>query len=78
MRIRDIVSAEETEVFLDDAFAPLKRLMPPDAYMLPVLEAARRSALQQARAAYFQTMELSWASRSSAGCCWTKTPRELI
>jgi tetratricopeptide (TPR) repeat protein len=54
----DIVSAEETDVFLDDAFSPLKRRLPPDAYMLPVLEAADTTALQQARTAYFQTMEL--------------------
>jgi tetratricopeptide (TPR) repeat protein len=55
----DIVSAEETEIFLDDAFAPLKRRFPPDAYMLPVLEAADIPALQQSRSDYFQAMELS-------------------
>jgi tetratricopeptide (TPR) repeat protein len=55
----DIVSAEETEVFLDDSFAPLKRRFPPDDYMLPILEAADNTALQQARASYFQFMELS-------------------
>jgi tetratricopeptide (TPR) repeat protein len=55
----DIVSAEETEVFVDDAFAPLKRQSPPDAHILPILEAAGVPALQQARAAYFRSMELS-------------------
>ncbi len=55
----DIVSAEETEIFIDDAFAPLKRAMPPDAYMLPVFEAADTPVLQQVRAAYFRSMELS-------------------
>jgi len=54
----DIVSAEETRTFLEDAFAPLKRNLPADAYMLPVLEAAGLPALQQARAAYFRSMEL--------------------
>ena len=54
----DIVSAEETDVFLDDAFSALKRRLPPDAYMLTVLEAADAPALQQARADYFRTMEL--------------------
>jgi tetratricopeptide (TPR) repeat protein len=54
----DVVSAEETEVFIDDAFAPLKRHLPPDAGMLPVLEAAAAPALQQARAAYFHAMDL--------------------
>jgi hypothetical protein len=49
----DIVSAEETDVFVEEAFAPLRRNLPPDAYMLPVLEAASNPALQQSRAAYF-------------------------
>jgi Tfp pilus assembly protein PilF len=54
----DIVSAEETDVFLDEAFAPLKRASPPDAYMLPVLESATIFTLQQLRANYFRSMEL--------------------
>ena len=33
----EIVSAEETHVFLEEAFAPLKRRLPPDALMLPLL-----------------------------------------
>jgi tetratricopeptide (TPR) repeat protein len=54
----DIISAEETPVFLEDAFFPLKRRLPPDALMLPVLESADLRALQQARIAYFHAMEL--------------------
>jgi tetratricopeptide (TPR) repeat protein len=54
----DIVSAEETDVFVEEAFAPLRRDFPPDAYMLPVLESASIAALQQSRAAYFRAMEL--------------------
>jgi Tfp pilus assembly protein PilF len=54
----DIISAEETDVFLDDVFAPLKFSAPPDAYMLPVLEAAHLPVLQSLRAAYFKNMEL--------------------
>jgi hypothetical protein len=54
----DIVSAEETDVFVEEAFAPLRRGFPPDAYMLPVLEAASHPALQQSRAAFFRAMEL--------------------
>ena len=54
----DIVSAEETDVFLDEAFFPLKRKLPADAYMLPILETATDSDLQQSRAAYFRAMEL--------------------
>ncbi|HVU09286.1 MAG TPA: sulfotransferase [Verrucomicrobiae bacterium] len=55
----DIISAEETTIFVEDAFAPLKRNLPPDAYMLPVLEAAQISDLKQARTSYFHSMELS-------------------
>jgi tetratricopeptide (TPR) repeat protein len=53
----DIVSAEETTTFLEDAYAPLRRNHPPEAYMLPVLEAAGVPELQQSRAAYFHSME---------------------
>jgi tetratricopeptide (TPR) repeat protein len=55
----DIVSAEETDVFLDDAFSLVKRHSSPDTYMVPALDAAKITTLQQARAAYFQTMELA-------------------
>ncbi len=54
----DIVSAEETDVFVEEAFVPLRRTLPPDAYMLPVLEAASNPALQQSREGYFRAMEL--------------------
>ena len=54
-----IVSAEETDIFLDDAFLPVKHHLPPGSYMLPALEAATVPALQQSRAAYFRSMELS-------------------
>ena len=54
-----IVSAEETSTFVENAFEPLRRGRPPDAYMLSVLEAAGVPALQQSRAAYFHFMELS-------------------
>ena len=55
----DIVSAEETDVFLDDAFGPLRQPFPPDALMLPVLEGSGPAALQTVRAGYFRAMELS-------------------
>jgi len=54
----DIVTAEETQVFLDEAFFPLKRRLPPETLMLPVLESANLPALQKARADYFRGMEL--------------------
>ena len=53
----DIVSAEETDVFLEEAFAPLRRHQPPDSFMLPVMEAADNPALQSSRAGYFRAME---------------------
>jgi cytochrome c-type biogenesis protein CcmH/NrfG len=53
----DIVSAEETDIFVSAAFGPLKRSMAPNAQILQVLDAAGIPALQQARAAYFRTME---------------------
>jgi tetratricopeptide (TPR) repeat protein len=54
----DIVSAEETRVFANDAFMPLRPGLPEDSSMLTVLESARASALQQSRARYFRSMEL--------------------
>ncbi|MGB7767343.1 MAG: sulfotransferase [Verrucomicrobiia bacterium] len=53
----DIVSAEETTIFHDDAYFPLKRGLPPDVFMLPVLESAQTGALQQSRANYFRSVE---------------------
>ncbi len=53
----DIVSAEETQVFVDDALNPLKRNLPGGA-PIAYLEAAQTDALQQARTRYFHAMEL--------------------
>jgi tetratricopeptide (TPR) repeat protein len=53
----DIVSAEETQVFVDDALIPLKANLP-GCSPLAYLEAAQTDALQQSRGRYFQTMEL--------------------
>jgi tetratricopeptide (TPR) repeat protein len=55
----DIVSAEETEIFLNETYTPLTRNLPPNTTLLPVLEAATSGGLQSARAAYFRSMELS-------------------
>jgi tetratricopeptide (TPR) repeat protein len=55
----DIISAEETEIFHDEAYLPLTRDLPPNSLMLPVLEAAQTAGLQAARATYFRSMELS-------------------
>jgi hypothetical protein len=53
----DMVSAEETEIFHDEAYAPLTLGMA-DPRMLPVLEAAKPEALARSRQEYFRNMEL--------------------
>ena len=55
----DIVSAEETTVFLDDALPPLRRDSPPDSGLLPVLDTASNPSLEKSRTAYFRSLELS-------------------
>ncbi|HEX4349394.1 MAG TPA: sulfotransferase [Verrucomicrobiae bacterium] len=70
----DIVSAEETKVFLEETFAPLKRATQPDTYMLPVLESATIPVLQQLRASYFHTMELLIGSSVTGRLLVDKNP----
>ncbi|MGD1087728.1 MAG: sulfotransferase [Verrucomicrobiota bacterium] len=53
----DIVSAEETTIFLDKAYHPLIRRMPPGAPMLAALDAALVESLRQVRERYFHSME---------------------
>ena len=53
----DIVSAEETQVFVDDVVNPLRANLPAGS-PLAILETAPADALQQARARYFHSMEL--------------------
>ena len=53
----DIVSAEETQVFVDDVLNPLKANLPGGS-PLAILEAAQADDLQQSRARYFHTMEV--------------------
>ena len=53
----DVVSAEETDVFNDDAMPPLNRHSPPGALILNVLEKATVPVLQKARTGYFRAME---------------------
>jgi len=70
----DIISAEETYVFLDDALTPLEYNLPPDASWLPVLETATLPALQSSRAAYFRFMELSNGSPTAGRLLIDKNP----
>jgi hypothetical protein len=53
----DIVSAEETQVFVDDVLNPLRANLSGGS-PLAILEAAQTDALQQSRARYFHAMEL--------------------
>ncbi len=55
----DMVSAEETEIFLDETYHRLASGLPPNSLMVPVLEAAQTDTLLAVRTAYFRSMELS-------------------
>jgi len=52
-----IVSAEETEIFHDDAFVPLTRSSTANMSMLAVLDSATPGALQRSRENYFRVTE---------------------
>lgn len=54
----DIISAEESPVFHEDAYASLRRGIPPQTAMLPGLDAAQIGTLRQSRENYFRSMEL--------------------
>ena len=54
----DIVSAEETHIFHDEAYLPLTRGFPQNASILDVLESASPGLLLQARENYFRSTEL--------------------
>jgi tetratricopeptide (TPR) repeat protein len=54
----DIVSAEETSIFHNDAYTPLRNSLPPETTMLAGLEGASTQTLRQARERYFQSMSL--------------------
>lgn len=53
----EVVSAEETEIFLDEAYQPLTRQLPPNSLMMSVLEAAQPEMLRSVRDIYFRSME---------------------
>jgi tetratricopeptide (TPR) repeat protein len=54
----DIVSAEETSIFHEDAYVTLRRHLPPETSMLAGLDTASVETLRQARERYFQSMSL--------------------
>jgi tetratricopeptide (TPR) repeat protein len=53
----DIVSVEETAIFLEDACVPFKRGFPENTPTLSILETAQTSALQTSRMNYFRSVE---------------------
>jgi tetratricopeptide (TPR) repeat protein len=55
----DMVSAEETEIFYNDAYGPLLLGKPDDTAMYAALVTATPGTLQQSRQNYFRAMELS-------------------
>jgi Tfp pilus assembly protein PilF len=55
----NIITAEETTIFHDEAYVPLTRGLSEGSLMLSVLEAAQTETLQRSRTDYFRFMELS-------------------
>jgi tetratricopeptide (TPR) repeat protein len=53
----DVISAEETEIFHDEAFMPLTRGYPEETPILSFLESAREGALLKSRENYLQILE---------------------
>jgi len=55
----EMISAEETEIFYNDAYGPLLRGQPDDTGMFDGLVTATPEQLRQSRSNYFRAMELS-------------------
>jgi tetratricopeptide (TPR) repeat protein len=70
----DIVAVEETTVFLEDALGPLQRNLPPNAPLVPLLEAATLPALQASRTGYFRFLELAHGSPFAGRLVIDKNP----
>jgi tetratricopeptide (TPR) repeat protein len=70
----DIVSAEETNVFLEDGLGLLQRNLPRDTPVVPLLDAATVPALQAARAGYFRFLELAHGSPFTGRMVIDKNP----
>jgi tetratricopeptide (TPR) repeat protein len=70
----DIISAEETEIFHNNAYMPLVRSLPDNAPLISVLESASKPALQQSREAYFRSMGLFQGNPVSSRLLIDKNP----
>ena len=64
----DIVSAEETTIFQDDAYSPLRRPLPPDAAMLSGLEAAQQTRCNAPAKTIFAQWNRTLAGQSALTC----------
>ncbi|HXR06596.1 MAG TPA: sulfotransferase [Candidatus Acidoferrum sp.] len=54
----DVISAEETPIFHDDAYVPIVRHFPEGTPLMTILESVPTDALQQSRQNYFRCAEL--------------------
>jgi tetratricopeptide (TPR) repeat protein len=70
----DVISAEETEIFYDDAYAPLLRGLPDDTALFDALATATPGRLQQSRRNYFTAMELALGQPISGRLLVDKNP----
>ena len=64
----DMVSAEETEIFLDETYHRLASGLPPNSLMLPVLEAAKPTRCFPYAPPIFVRWNYPWASPLAGGC----------
>jgi hypothetical protein len=69
-----IVSAEETEIFHDEAYVSLTRGLPEASGMLTVLESANPDGLRLARENYFRSAELALGTRIEGRLLIDKNP----
>jgi tetratricopeptide (TPR) repeat protein len=70
----DIVSAEETEIFYNEAYSPLLRRHPDAIAMYAALATATPDLLQQSRQNYFRTMELALGNSIAGRLLIDKNP----
>jgi tetratricopeptide (TPR) repeat protein len=70
----DIISAEETTLFLQEVSVPLRRGFPNDAFMLTVIESASRDKVKQLREDYFHSAELFLGSPVAGRLLIDKNP----
>ena len=70
----DVVSAEETEIFYNEAYGPLLRGHPDDTAMYSALVNATPETLRQSRQNYFRAMDASLGKPVSGRLLIDKNP----